>query len=142
MLSLHRGQGLELFWRDSLTCPTEEEYVKMVLGSAFPPSLQRLGRARGLTAGWLLAETGGLFRIAIKLMMAKSNCDMWVSRRQPSTGRRESGADRPSSRCSDFVPLVNLISIFFQIRDDYMNMQSSEVCPAARRLVPLARACD
>lgn len=40
MLALHRGQGLELFWRDSLTCPTEEEYVKMVLGSTSPtPSL-------------------------------------------------------------------------------------------------------
>lgn len=37
MLALHRGQGLELFWRDSLTCPTEEEYVKMVLGSTSPP---------------------------------------------------------------------------------------------------------
>lgn len=39
MLALHRGQGLELFWRDSLTCPTEEEYVKMVLGSTSPSSL-------------------------------------------------------------------------------------------------------
>lgn len=25
---------MELFYRDSLTCPTEEEYVQMVLGSA------------------------------------------------------------------------------------------------------------
>lgn len=33
LLCLHRGQGLDLFWRDSLTCPTEEEYVHMVLGS-------------------------------------------------------------------------------------------------------------
>jgi hypothetical protein len=33
MLALHRGQGLELFWRDSLKCPSEAEYVKMVLGS-------------------------------------------------------------------------------------------------------------
>lgn len=34
--------------------------------------------------------------------------------------------------CSDYVPLVNLISIFFQIRDDYMNLQSDQVsliCP-------------
>lgn len=30
MLALHRGQGLEIFWRDSLTCPSEEEYIKMV----------------------------------------------------------------------------------------------------------------
>jgi hypothetical protein len=28
---------------------------------------------------------------------------------------------------SDYVPLVNLISVFFQIRDDYMNLQSPEV---------------
>jgi hypothetical protein len=28
---------------------------------------------------------------------------------------------------SDYVPLVNLISVFFQIRDDYMNLYSNEV---------------
>ncbi|KAJ9122182.1 hypothetical protein QFC24_004411 [Naganishia onofrii] len=49
LINLHRGQGLDLFWRDSLTCPTEEEYIQMVLG-----------------------KTGGLFRIAVKLMMARS----------------------------------------------------------------------
>lgn len=27
---------------------------------------------------------------------------------------------------SDYVPLVNLFSVFFQIRDDYMNLQSTE----------------
>lgn len=27
LINLHRGQGMELFWRDSLTCPTEDEYV-------------------------------------------------------------------------------------------------------------------
>ena len=32
-LNLHRGQGLDLFWRDSLTCPTEEEYIDMVNNS-------------------------------------------------------------------------------------------------------------
>ncbi|GHJ84276.1 hypothetical protein NliqN6_0678 [Naganishia liquefaciens] len=79
LINLHRGQGLDLFWRDSLTCPTEEEYMQMVLG-----------------------KTGGLFRIAVKLMMARSASDV------------------------DFVPLVNLISILFQIRDDYMNLASTE----------------
>lgn len=33
LLNLHRGQGMDLFWRDSLTCPTEDEYVQMTLGS-------------------------------------------------------------------------------------------------------------
>ncbi|EMD33030.1 hypothetical protein CERSUDRAFT_57786, partial [Gelatoporia subvermispora B] len=55
LLSLHRGQGLELLWRDSLSCPTEEEY-----------------------AGMVNDETGGLFRVAVKLMMAcaTSNFDV------------------------------------------------------------------
>ncbi|WVO15164.1 hypothetical protein L204_102808 [Cryptococcus depauperatus] len=79
LLQLHRGQGMDLFWRDSLTCPTEKEYIDMVLGKA-----------------------GGLLRLAVKLMMAKSQSKV------------------------DYVPLVNLISIWFQIRDDYMNLQSTE----------------
>jgi len=47
-------------------------------------------------------KTGGLFRLAIKLMMANSKSDV------------------------DYVPLVNLIGVYFQIRDDYMNLQSTE----------------
>ena len=53
LLNLHRGQGMDLFWRDSLTCPTEEEYLEMVNN-----------------------KTGGLFRLAVKLMQAESNSDM------------------------------------------------------------------
>lgn len=49
LLNLHRGQGMDLFWRDTLTCPTEEDYLEMV-GN----------------------KTGGLFRLAIKLMQAES----------------------------------------------------------------------
>lgn len=77
MVCLHRGQGLDLFWRDSLTCPTEPEYLEMVSN-----------------------KTGGLFRLAIKLMQAESSC------------------------LTDFVPLVNLIGLLFQIRDDFMNLWS------------------
>ncbi|KAH8110470.1 terpenoid synthase [Phellopilus nigrolimitatus] len=81
LLNLHRGQGLELLWRDSLQCPTEEEYIGMVNN-----------------------KTGGLFRIAIKLMMTCAT----------------------TNRDTDYVPLVNLIGVFFQIRDDYFNLQSKE----------------
>lgn len=34
-MNLHRGQGLELLWRDSLQCPTEEEYIAMVNNSEY-----------------------------------------------------------------------------------------------------------
>ncbi|KAF8589495.1 terpenoid synthase [Ramaria rubella] len=96
MLNLHRGQGLDLFWRDSLICPTEDEYVQMVNN-----------------------KTGGLFRIAIKLMMAKSTSQVYAFLLSLLIVYLQL-VDR------DYVPLVNLISIFFQIRDDYMNLQSSE----------------
>jgi geranylgeranyl diphosphate synthase type 3 len=49
LVNLHRGQGMDLFWRDTLTCPTEDDYLEMV-GN----------------------KTGGLFRLAIKLMQAES----------------------------------------------------------------------
>ncbi|KAI0343485.1 terpenoid synthase [Trametopsis cervina] len=81
LLSLHRGQGLELLWRDSLQCPTEEEYIAMVNN-----------------------KTGGLFRVAVKLMMACATTNVDV----------------------DYVPLINLFGVYFQIRDDYMNLQSIE----------------
>ena len=62
LLSLHRGQGMEILWRDSLRCPTEEEYISMVNQSGYTS----LRRWHVLTR----AETGGLLRIGIKLMIA------------------------------------------------------------------------
>lgn len=82
LLNLHRGQGMDLFWRDTLTCPTEDEYLEMV-GN----------------------KTGGLFRLGIKLMQTESG---------------------DAARAPDCVPLVNLIGLVFQIRDDYQNLQSGE----------------
>lgn len=56
MLQLHRGQGMEIHWRETGTCPTEEEYMEMV-GN----------------------KTGGLVRLAIKLMqVASPECQRFV----------------------------------------------------------------
>ncbi|RDL39166.1 Terpenoid synthase [Venustampulla echinocandica] len=77
LLNLHRGQGMDLFWRDTLTCPSEDDYLEMV-GN----------------------KTGGLFRLAVKLMQAESK------------------------NLKDCVPLVNLMGIIFQISDDYHNISS------------------
>jgi geranylgeranyl diphosphate synthase type 3 len=102
LLNLHRGQGMDLFWRDTLTCPSEDDYLEMV-GN----------------------KTGGLFRLAVKLMQAESKSTRYVSLL---------AALIPTFSCSrywsylrntrDCVPLVNLIGIIFQIRDDYLNLCS------------------
>ena len=61
LVNLHRGQGMDLFWRDSLTCPSEDDYLEMV-GN----------------------KTGGLFRLAVKLMQAESLSEKYVSGPLPS----------------------------------------------------------
>ena len=78
LLNLHRGQGLDIYWRDNMHCPTEEQYNAMV-----PPPISsarhRAERARrplyhqraSLNAQ-VLDKTGGLFRLSVKLMQAFS----------------------------------------------------------------------
>lgn len=82
MLNLHRGQGQELYWRDTLKCPTEDEYFKMVSN-----------------------KTGGLFRMAVKLMQAES-----------PAGERAIDCDK----------LVQLLGLVYQIVDDYKNLTAIE----------------
>ncbi|CAH8613290.1 unnamed protein product [Heterobilharzia americana] len=45
MLELHRGQGMDIFWRSSFKCPSESDYEAMVL-----------------------CKTGGLFGLGVRLM--------------------------------------------------------------------------
>lgn len=96
LCNLHRGQGMDLFWRDTLTCPSEDDYLQMVDN-----------------------KTGGLFRLAVKLMQAESSQSLCV---KPAVNSEV----ETLIRFSDCVPLVNLIGTLFQIRDDYMNLSSTE----------------
>ncbi|KAL8676387.1 MAG: hypothetical protein Q9186_007083 [Xanthomendoza sp. 1 TL-2023] len=83
LLNLHRGQGLDLYWRDTLTVPTEEEYMQMIN-----------------------FKTGGLFRLAARLLQSAS------------------------SKPYDLVPLVESVGLVFQIRDDYQNLCSEHMASA------------
>ena len=87
MIELHRGQGLDIHWRDSYICPTEEEYMEMIR-----------------------RKTGGLFNMGVRLMQLFSKDDK-----------------------RDFSHLVQLMGQFFQIRDDYANLLSSEVSETRAR---------
>jgi len=79
LINLHKGQGFDIYWRDNNQCPTEDEYKIMVT-----------------------AKTGGLFRLAVRLMQSFS------------------------TNKTDFVPLVNYLGLYFQVRDDYINLQSEK----------------
>lgn len=76
MLELHRGQGMDIYWRDAVHCPTEEEYKAMVI-----------------------RKTGGLFGLAVRLMQIFS-----------------------ANTC-EFKQLIDLLGLYFQIRDDYCNLK-------------------
>ncbi|PWN37429.1 terpenoid synthase [Meira miltonrushii] len=85
MINLHRGQGMELYLRENFICPSEEEYIQMVNN-----------------------KTGGLFRVACRLMIGQSSRLKSVAEGDP------------------IVTLINLIGLQYQIRDDYMNLRSGD----------------
>lgn len=78
LLNLHRGQGIELFWRETLTVPSEDDYLLMIAN-----------------------KTGGLFRLATRLMQAVS---------------------------STTYNIAELVGLIFQIRDDHQSLCSEQVC--------------
>ncbi|KAJ3664466.1 hypothetical protein Zmor_000029 [Zophobas morio] len=79
VLELHRGQGMEIYWRDSFTCPSENEYKQMTI-----------------------RKTGGLFMLAIRLMQLFSE------------------------NKADYTKLTGILGLYFQIRDDYLNLYSKD----------------
>lgn len=50
MLNLHRGQGMDLYWRDNLEPPSEAKYLQMIAN-----------------------KTGGLFRLILRLLQSASS---------------------------------------------------------------------
>eukprot|EP00906_Rhabdomonas_costata_P032100 RCo045250 len=88
---------------------------------AFRDELIRLHRGQGQDIWWrdnficpteqeyksmVMMKTGGLFRLAVRLMQACT--------------------DDPQGRTIDLNPIVDDFAVYFQIRDDYMNLQSTE----------------
>lgn len=101
LLNLHRGQGMDLYWRDTLTCPSEDDYLEMVSN-----------------------KTGGLFRLAIKLMQAESPT-LDQSCQPGSTTTITPPSSFSTADNNDCTHLVNQMSLIFQICDDYLNLAST-----------------
>ncbi|XP_025269868.1 geranylgeranyl pyrophosphate synthase-like [Camponotus floridanus] len=79
LLELHRGQGIDIFWRDNFICPSEEDYKAMAI-----------------------KKIGFLFNLPIRLMNLFSTYE------------------------EDLSPLLALLSLYYQIRDDYCNLCLSD----------------
>ncbi|TKA73210.1 hypothetical protein B0A55_07775 [Friedmanniomyces simplex] len=109
LLNLHRGQGMDLFWRDTLTCPSEDDYLEMV-GN----------------------KTGGLFRLAVRLMCSespshnasRSSQQQQQQQRRPGSSEENDTGQAEEEKKTDYIPLVNTIGLLFQILDDYLNLAS------------------
>ncbi|KER22312.1 hypothetical protein T265_09557 [Opisthorchis viverrini] len=159
MLELHIGQGMELFWRHSFRCPTEEEYFAMAL-----------------------RKTSGLFALAFRLMQLfsenkesivptmqtdsivsygtsqpfnrsfantplVSNChaiqrkhEGWDAARLPKLrqGSREAEVGFQPRTFRNYKPLVDTLGLLFQIRDDYVNLVDKSKLQAPCRYVGFA----
>ena len=53
LVNLHRGQGMDIYWRDTFSVPTEADCLHMISN-----------------------KIGGLFRLGIRLTMAVSDSDL------------------------------------------------------------------
>ncbi|ODV92032.1 hypothetical protein CANCADRAFT_30300 [Tortispora caseinolytica NRRL Y-17796] len=81
MLKLHEGQAMDLHWRDTGQCPTTDEYIAMVK-----------------------CKTGGLFELAIALMMGVSNTD--------------------AATMKPILAVAESLGVIFQILDDIKSLAS------------------
>ncbi|XP_070156059.1 terpene synthase-like [Polyergus mexicanus] len=79
MLEGHRGQGMDIFWRDNLICPSEADYKTMAI-----------------------KKMGSFFNLVVRLMKLFSTYE------------------------EDLSSLVAILSLHFQIRDDYCNLGSDK----------------
>lgn len=95
------GQSVDLHTTYLAKCPTEDEYLSMVDHS----KKLHQDHSPAPSANQSCPETGALFRLAYRLMCLQSPCSFHVP---------------------DLEHLLILLGRYFQIRDDHMNLASSD----------------
>jgi geranylgeranyl diphosphate synthase type 3 len=100
LLEIHRGEAMDIFWRQNIICPSEADYKTMILRSnTCKPFLCTKNRCIGKI--WTLnnfPEIGTLFNLALRLMNLFSSCK------------------------EDFSSLISILSLYLQVHDDYYNL--------------------
>lgn len=104
---------MEIYWRDSFICPAEEEYKQMTIRSKFFIFASKNFQCKNNPLFIFCIETGGLFGLAIRLMQLFS------------TNKVNLG------------PLMAILGLYFQVRDDYANLNLKEVCHSCILVISL-----
>jgi geranylgeranyl pyrophosphate synthase len=99
LLTLFTGQSFDLHWTYNTTCPSISQYLQMIDSSKLTSLF-----VEDFTDGH--TETGALFQLLSRLMLINA------------TTRTHVHLDT----------LSTLFGRFFQIRDDYQNLVSADVC--------------
>lgn len=97
LLELHRGQGMEIYWRDNFLCPEESEYKQMTI-----------------------RKTGGLFMLAIRLMLLFSDNEKDFTRLTALLGELKC-----ATSCSEFH-LANGDELFRTLFSDTRRLLQSK----------------
>lgn len=103
LLNLHRGQGHDIMWRDN-------HYGRKHQHAAAATSTnddEGLWPTEDEYCQMVIDKTGGLFRLAVGLLQACS-------------------IDGGEHVDKDFCPLVNNLGLYFQIRDDFINLADED----------------
>jgi geranylgeranyl pyrophosphate synthase len=117
MLNLHRGQGQDILWRETCTCPTgpSPSLPRLPPKAPLSPSCTAALPPEESYRAMVLDKTGGLFRLAVGLMQAFSENKV------------------------NYNSLLNSLGLYFQIRDDYVNISRYASVPP--RYPPSLSAC-
>ncbi|KAK8086393.1 hypothetical protein PG994_001367 [Apiospora phragmitis] len=94
---MHVGQGYDLQWKLHAACPSEREHLEMVDG-----------------------KTGAMFELIVALMASKSS-KAFPSAAKKLHSKEEEGGEEGRL---PFHRLTRLFGRFFQVRDDFMNLNS------------------
>lgn len=90
---LYSGQALDILWRDQHSPPTEQEYMKMVIG-----------------------KTGGLFRLGVKLLAILGKLKRY------GKTNNESAKEECAILVDSIMNWCDHLGMLYQVRDDYLNL--------------------
>ena len=139
LLNLHRGQGQDILWREECRCPTEEQYRQMVLdktGGLFRLAVGLMQALATTSTGTAAAALPGASSSGSGSGSSDSNNISSGSSSSSSSGgsdgnssptKSSSADDGNSTRSSagaNYTTLLNRLALYFQIRDDFLNVSS------------------